>query len=247
PYYYVQSPPQSVEFAPNSDMATLSGQKTMGMRLSLATMNVTAGAYSFGPSTVVVNRSTTMSSAGTGLAWGFGPVTEGAEGYWAMPANGTYIQVDNGQNSTILQALKEAYGLYHEFTPGSYTIVAEDYWNQTDFAYFDVQALPVGGTAATSGAGANTAVATVTVTTTFTLQASQATTTYAIPTTDCTYMPVVTTTTTTITVGPTPPASTTTTTVTTTSTSYSQTVTMTSCTFSALPWVTSTVTSTATP
>jgi hypothetical protein len=106
----------------------------------------------------------------------------------------------------------------------------------------------MGCSSTTTVAGANPAVATVTVTTTLTTQASKATTTYAIPTTNCTIMPVITTTTTTITVGPTPPVSTTTTTVTTTSTSYTQTVTVTSCTYSAPPMVTSTVTTTtATP
>jgi hypothetical protein len=100
-----------------------------------------------------------------------------------------------------------------------------------------------------SGAGISSdiVVATVTVTETSTTQASQATTTYAIPTANCTFSPVVTTTITTITVGPTPPASTTTTTVTTTSTSYTQTVTVTSCTYSMPTMVTSTVTTTANP
>jgi hypothetical protein len=127
------------------------------------------------------------------------------------------------------------------------------YTNSSPFykSYLLVSTADTGTTnsCASSGGGvsSNAIVATVTVTTTLTTQASQATTTYAIPTTSCTYMPVITTTTTTITVGPTPPASTSTTTVTTTSTSYSQTITVTSCTFSALPWVTSTVTTTATP
>jgi hypothetical protein len=92
----------------------------------------------------------------------------------------------------------------------------------------------------------NTAVATVTLTETSTTQGSQATTTYAIPTTSCTLLGGTETIQTTITVGPTPPTSTTTTTMTTTSTSYTQTVTVTSCTYSAQT-VTSTVTTTATP
>jgi hypothetical protein len=87
-------------------------------------------------------------------------------------------------------------------------------------------------------------LATVTVTATLTTQASQATTTYAIPTTSCAIMRTTVTTTTTITVGPTPPASTTT--VTTTSTSYTKTVTVTSCTY-IVPTVTSTVTTTVLP
>jgi len=97
-----------------------------------------------------------------------------------------------------------------------------------------------------AGASSNAAVATVTVTETLTTQASQATTTYAQPTSNCTELGGAITTTTTITVGPTPPSSTTTTTVTTTSTSYTKTVTVTSCTYS-MPTVTSTVTTTVTP
>lgn len=88
------------------------------------------------------------------------------------------------------------------------------------------------------------AVATVTTTETLTTQVSQATTSYAIPTTNCTIvgLALTTTTTTTITVGA---ASTTTVTVTTTSTSYTQTATLTSCTYS-IPTVTSTSTVTIT-
>jgi len=92
----------------------------------------------------------------------------------------------------------------------------------------------------------NTVVVTVTVTETLTTQASQATTTYAQPTSNCAETAPTETITTTIIVGPPLPASTTTTTttVTTTSTSYTQTVTVTSCTYS-MPTVTSTVTTTS--
>ena len=94
-----------------------------------------------------------------------------------------------------------------------------------------------------AGISSNTAVATLTVTETLTTQGSQATTTYAIPTSSCTLLGGEFVTTSTITVGA---ASTTTVTVTTTSTSYTQTVTMTSCTYSRST-VTSTVTSTMNP
>ena len=90
------------------------------------------------------------------------------------------------------------------------------------------------------------AVATVTVTQTLTTLASQATTTYANPTTGCTEPGPIETTTTTITVGPTPPAYTITVTVTTTATNYTQTLTVTSCTYS-YPTVTSTTTTTVDP
>ena len=137
PYYYVQSPPQRVEFAANSDMATVAGQKTTEMHLSPWTFNVTAVPYRSGPSIGIVNGSTTTSSGVTQLelAW---PAHEGLRGYWTLPPNGIYISIHPYNNSTVLQAIKEAHGLYHEFTPGSYTIVAEDLWNQTVFAYFEV-------------------------------------------------------------------------------------------------------------
>jgi hypothetical protein len=79
--------------------------------------------------------------------------------------------------------------------------------------------------------GVSTVVATATVTETLTTQASQATTTYVTPATNCTLIGGPTTVTTTVIVGPQLPASTTTTTitVTTTSTSYSQTITVTGC------------------
>lgn len=109
------------------------------MHMSLATINCTAGAYAFGPSTVVENGSTTTLSAGTGLSWGCGPAYEGMRGYWTS-LNGTYITVNDRSNSTILRSLNAAYGLYRQFPPGSYTVVAEDYWNQTVFAHFEVLA-----------------------------------------------------------------------------------------------------------
>jgi hypothetical protein len=94
-----------------------------------------------------------------------------------------------------------------------------------------------------AGISSNTVVATVTVTTTLTAQASQATTSYVLPS-GCSYYPLTTTVTSTATVGSGVPVSTSTTTVTTTSTSYSQTVTGTSCTHGSNPTVTSTVTTT---
>ncbi|HVB94973.1 MAG TPA: hypothetical protein VND41_00040 [Nitrososphaerales archaeon] len=160
--------------------------------------------------------------------------TKGLLGYWN----------DSITNKGDLSLASPAF-VY--FTPGEYTIVAADDWDQYVYVSFVVQSPGAYSSSSTSNiAGANAVVATITVTTTLTTQASQATTTYAIPTTSCTLMGPIVTTTTTITVGPNPPASTTTTTVTTTSTSYTQTVTVTSCTESE-PTVTSTVTTTVDP
>lgn len=146
PFYYVQPSSQNVEFAPSSDRATLSGQGTMSMHLGFWTVNATAGTSKFGPSTIVQNGSTTTSSGGTQLGFAYGPVYEGLRGYWTLPLNGNYIFVEPYNNSTVLQALKEAHDLYQEFPPGSYTVAAEDYWNQTVFAYFEVVASSPGST-----------------------------------------------------------------------------------------------------
>jgi hypothetical protein len=106
----------------------------------------------------------------------------------------------------------------------------------------------ISSTSGGAGISSNTTVATVTVTATLTTQASQATTFYVPPTSNCIISPIEIITITTITVGPTPPASTTTTTVTTTSTTYTQTVTVTSCEANGSPTTsTSTVTTTVNP
>ena len=182
PYYYSRSPQlQSVEFAPNSDLATLSdvptafsfANQTMDMHISFGTINCTAVPYKSGPSTIVANGSTTTSSGETQLELA-GAAYEGIRGYWAMPTSGSSILNDPHTNSTVLEALQEAHGLYHQFT-GSYTIVAEDYWNQTVFAYFEVRANP----SPSAAGGVNIVVATVTSMLTLTTQASQATTIYA--------------------------------------------------------------------
>jgi hypothetical protein len=135
------------------------------------------------------------------------------------------------------------------FKPGEYTIVATDDWNQYVYATFSVVESPGTHPSSTASGAAelNTVVATVTVTETLATQASQATTTYALPATNCSYSPITWTVTSTFTVGPNSSVSTTTTTVTTTSTSYSRTVTVTSCTVGPPATVTSTITTTTTP
>ncbi len=135
PYYYVQSQTQGFEFAPNSDMATLSGQKTTEMHLTLQSINFTAVPYTFCCETIIQNGSTTTSRSGMDLGGSWSP-SEGARGYWTMPPNGTAIPSFGGSN--ILQTVNQVHDLYHEFGPGLYTIVAEDFWNQTAFAYFGV-------------------------------------------------------------------------------------------------------------
>ncbi len=141
PFYYVHPYIQSVKFAPNSHEVTLSGQPT-DMRMGLGTGNCTLVPYKSGPSTIIVNGSTTTSSGGTQLDLACGGPGEGLTGYWTMPPENLLDAVSDPHpysNSTMLQGIDSVYECCsHQFTPGSYTIVAEDYWNQAAFGYFEV-------------------------------------------------------------------------------------------------------------
>lgn len=145
--FYNQAYIQNIEFAPHSTIATISANasfssdfkpQTIRMQLNATTGSCTTSPYKYNGTTTVNGVTTT--SSGTDLAWGCGP--EGRNfpsGYWTMPANGTYISIDSHSNSTITQGLNALYNNYfHPFTTGSYTIVAEDLWNQTAFAYFQL-------------------------------------------------------------------------------------------------------------
>jgi hypothetical protein len=148
--YGLSSYVQQVEFAPRSDNATLSGNtsgpgtpvpQTVEMHMSPATGSCFASPYKFN-GTTVVNASTTTSS-GTALGWGcdvFGTGNTGLDGYWTMPANGSDVSIDTGSNSSLFASFAVAGNYFHQFSPGSYTLVAEDLWNQTVFAHFDVVA-----------------------------------------------------------------------------------------------------------
>lgn len=149
--FYNQAYIQNVEFAPKSYLTTLSANSsfssvfkayTIRMQLNATTGTCTTSPYAASGSSG--SNGTTTTWNGTFLAWGCGP--NGADaitGYWTMPANGTYVEIDAHSNSTLTAGLNSVYQNYfHLFPVGSYTIVAEDLWNQTAFAYFRVQPSP---------------------------------------------------------------------------------------------------------
>jgi hypothetical protein len=74
-------------------------------------------------------------------------------GYWTMPANGGYVTINGVSNSTATAGMSLIQSYFHQFAPGSYTIVAEDMWNQTVFAHFEVIAAVTTGTTGASSAG----------------------------------------------------------------------------------------------
>ena len=56
-----------------------------------------------------------------------------------MPTNGTYVDPYSPTNSSILSFINAVYQNYfHQLSVGWYTVEAEDLWNQTTFAYFQV-------------------------------------------------------------------------------------------------------------
>lgn len=138
---------QNVEFAPESYLATMSANssfssvfKAQATRMQL---NATTGSCSTSPykeSGTSVENGVTTTYSGTELAWGCGSNSASSlTGYWTMPDDGNYVEIDAASNSTITAGLNSVYQSYfHRFSPGSYTMVAEDLWNQTVYAYFQV-------------------------------------------------------------------------------------------------------------
>ena len=143
-FAYGESYIRNVEFAPQSDMAIVSANSTFSNDFKPETikmqLNATAGYCTESPyqytETQTVGGTTTVTS-GTEYSLNCGSNgVDSLTGYWSAYGSCTY-PAGKGVNGT-------AQGLYgscfHQFAPGTYTIVAEDLWNQTVFGYFD--ALP---------------------------------------------------------------------------------------------------------
>ena len=58
------------------------------------------------------------------------------DGYWTAPTNSSCSVAYNANGSSLSTPCN-----FRAFTPGSYTIVAEDLWNQTVYGYFQVSSL----------------------------------------------------------------------------------------------------------
>ena len=147
---YGESYIQNVEFAPNSDMATFSAnanssgdftRQTIRMQLNATTGMCTMLPYQYTETNTVGGVAT--ATTGTAYSWSCG--TNGVDsitGYWDSLAN-CHSQSSPVANSTGSQNLYD--NCFHQFTAGPYTVVAEDLWNQTAFAYFDVRGISLQG------------------------------------------------------------------------------------------------------
>ena len=142
---YNQAYIQNVEFAPDSSVATLSSSspsstfepQAIGMMVDATTGSCKASPYS---ATVTEGEDgTTTTSTGTQYSISCG--SNGGSslyGYWTAPANGGYVTLNGASNSTATAGMGLIQSYFHQFAPGSYTIVAEDMWNQTVYAHFQV-------------------------------------------------------------------------------------------------------------
>ncbi len=149
--YGVSSYVHQVQFAPRSYNATLTDNasyaksagipQTLEMHMSPATGGCNVGPDRVGPAVVIENNSTTTIPSQTELAWGcdvYGTGNTGLNGYWTLPANGSDVSMNWQSNATLLNSFAVLGTYFHQFSPGAYTLVGEDLWNQTVFAHFEV-------------------------------------------------------------------------------------------------------------
>ncbi len=146
---YGESYIQNVEFAPNSDMTTFSANssssadfkpQTIRMQLNATTGMCTMLPYQYTETNTVGGVVTATTGTAYSLSCGSNGV-DSLTGYWDSLAD-CRSQPSPVANGTGTQGLGTLYGnCFHAFTAGPYTIVAEDLWNQTAFAYFDVSGI----------------------------------------------------------------------------------------------------------
>ena len=143
---YAESYIQNGEFAPNSDMATFSANasssadfkpQTIRMQLNATTGMCTMFPYQYTGTNTVGGAATSSTGTAYSLSCGSNGV-DSLTGYWDSLAN-CHSQLSPVANGTGTQGLGTLYdNCFHQLTAGPYTIVTEDLWNQTAFAYFDV-------------------------------------------------------------------------------------------------------------
>ena len=145
--FYDQAYIQNIEFAPKSDAATLSanssfsdvfGPQTLRMEENASTGGCSITSYTELSRTDVVDGKTTTYGPTGYLTYGCG-LGSALDGYWTKPSNGSYVEISMQTNKTVTSGIHELYAdNFHPLLSTEYTLVAEDIWNQTAFAYFSV-------------------------------------------------------------------------------------------------------------
>ena len=133
---------QQIVFKPKSQVTAATYDDrlfTRSMQLNITTGGCSATTYTVIGGTEYFNSTTSTYGRSVNLTVGCG-MGSSLDGYWTRPYGGTgNFSIDDRSNATITADLNELYHDYfHPFPAGSYTIVAEDVWNQTVFAHFSV-------------------------------------------------------------------------------------------------------------
>lgn len=138
---------QKIEFDPGSDVAAVTASsmalqdnvylpKSIAFQLGIVTGLCTTSPYNFSATTT--QSGTVTSTTGVTFSWSCGG-GRFLSGYWTWPASGADFGIDAHNSTTITNSINMLYQEYlHPFAPGWYTVAAEDSWNQTAFAYFQV-------------------------------------------------------------------------------------------------------------
>jgi hypothetical protein len=133
---YAEAYIRSVNFAPKSYLATVSANASFSDVFKAQPVkmeaNVTTGRCFTEPyqeSGTVVENGITMSYTTNELSFGCGADTS-LYGYWTLP-------IDPSCSLTVNTNNTNHYCNFHPFPAGSYTLVAEDLWNDTAYAYFE--------------------------------------------------------------------------------------------------------------
>jgi hypothetical protein len=141
---YAEAYIHNVNFAPKSYWATVSANASFSDQFSSQSLrmesNITTGRCFTTPYEVEGTTSengVVESYTTTELSSGCGPDTS-LYGYWTMPTNSScsFAVFPNSTRTTTNPS--ENYCNFHLFPVGSYTLVAEDLWNDTAYANFQV-------------------------------------------------------------------------------------------------------------
>jgi hypothetical protein len=134
---------QQIVFEPRSQLATVTYngvQYARNMLLNVTTEECRTATYTVIGGTEIFNGTTSTYGHSVRLSYSCGDGSS-LDGYWMMPSGQDgYAGINTRDNSTVLAGLQALYRNYFRpFPVGSYTIVAEDVWNQTVFAHFNVR------------------------------------------------------------------------------------------------------------
>ena len=133
---YAEAYIHEVNFAPNSYWATVSANasfsdvfKAQPVRMQVNVTTEYCFTEPYQAAGTVIENGVTTSYTTTELSFGCG-ADNTLYGYWTLPIDSSCSLTVNA-NST-----NNHYCNFHSFSVGSYTLVAEDLWNDTAYAYF---------------------------------------------------------------------------------------------------------------